>query len=419
MAINPALEFNRRQSNRIATTLFITQGMFSAAFILVLTLLSVVAVDLSGSDSAAGVPSTVLTFSRAFLALPLGLLLDRIGRRNSLSLSYLISIGGAAVSALAVANGQYLLLLLGVLLFGAGRAGADMSRFVAAEVYPTSSRARVIGIIVWAGTIGAVGGPLLVKPVSDLAESLELVRETGPWIVGGVLVGLTFLVTHIGLRPDPREIGREVRSAETARINIPEAPPRPLRQIFADPTVQLAVAAMLIGQTVMVLLMTITPVHMDHNNHGDFAISIMFMAHTLGMFGISPVTGWLIDRYGRVNIILSGAVILIASAVVAPISPELPVPVTSMFLVGLGWNFCFIGGTSLFADALTTDERGRAQGLNEMLVSGAAGLGALSSGIVFDLGGFLVVSVLGLALTLVLTGMIGGLAPRRTEPAPT
>jgi MFS family permease len=158
---------------------------------------------------------------------------------------------------------------------------------------------------------------------------------------------------------------------------------------------------------------------MDQHDHGKSAISVVFMAHTLGMFAISPITGRLIERYGRVNIILSGAVVLITSAVIAPLSTQLPVPITSMLLLGVGWNFCFIGGTSLLADALTTDERGRAQGVNEALVAAVAGLGSLSSGIIFDVGGFMVVSAAGLLLTLVLTGMIGGLAPRRAEPAAT
>ena len=417
--MSTAIEFDTNQSKRIAIILFVTQGLFSGAFILALTLLSPVAVDLSGSDSAAGIPSTILTFSRAGIAFPLGLMLDRIGRRNSLSLGYMVSIIGAGVSALAIANGEYLLLLLGVLLFGAGRAGSDMSRFVAAEVYPISQRASIIGTIVFAGTIGAVAGPLLVVPTSDLAELADIAPDSGPWIVAGVLVAITMVITFIGLRPDPREIGRQLRDTETAQFNIPEAPARPLREIFRDQTVQLAMAAMLVGQTVMVMLMTITPVHMDQHDHGKSAISVVFMAHTLGMFAISPITGRLIERYGRVNIILSGAVVLITSAVIAPLSTQLPVPITSMLLLGVGWNFCFIGGTSLLADALTTDERGRAQGVNEALVAAVAGLGSLSSGIIFDVGGFMVVSAAGLLLTLVLTGMIVGLAPRHAEPAAT
>jgi MFS family permease len=294
-----------------------------------------------------------------------------------------------------------------------------MSRFVAAEVYPISRRASIIGTIVFAGTIGAVFGPLLVVPTSKLAELVNIAPDAGPWMVAAVLVAITMLINFIGLRPDPREIGRQLRDAETAQINIPEAPARPMREIFRDQTVQLAVLAMLIGQTVMVMLMTITPVYMKHHDHGKFEISLVFLAHTVGMFGLSPITGMLIDRFGRVNIILSGAVVLMTSAVVAPLSTQLPIPITSMLLLGMGWNFCFIGGTSLLADSLTTDERGRAQGINEALVAGAAGLASLSSGIVFDVGGFVVVSVVGLLMTLVLTGIIGGLAPRRAEPAAT
>jgi MFS family permease len=223
-------------------------------------------------------------------------------------------------------------------------------------------------------------------------------------------MAITTLATFILLRPDPRDFAA---AAKTIHISSDSA--RPLRVIFSTPQVQVAIAAMLIGQFVMVLLMGITPLHMKNHSHSLGEISVVFMAHTLGMFGLSSMTGYLIDRFGRVNMIVGGAVVLILSAVLAPLSTETYALVIALFLLGLGWNFCYIGGSSLLSDALTSAERGKAQGMNEAMVALASGAASLSSGFIFDAGGYLAVSIIGLIFVLILTGYIGGYAPRAVE----
>jgi len=412
--------FNERASNRIALSLFASQSLFSASMIAIFTVTAILAVDLSGSKSTAGIPATLTTLARAATALPLGILMDHIGRRWGIGMSYALGAVGAAVGAVAVIQQSFPLLLLGSFLFGMARGGAEQSRFVAAEVYPESRRATIIGWIVFAGTIGSVGGPALVAPAGHLAEALGYVPRTGVWLLSIVTMSLAALLSFAFMRPDPQELSRRVKQYErdSGLILLDEPPARSLAVIFRDPMIQLALASMLVSQMVMVCLMTIMPVHMDGHHYGDAPISIVIMGHTLGMFAISPLTGRLIDRYGRINMILAGAVILVISVVIAPLSSAFWVLMTSMFLLGLGWNFCFIGGSSLLTDSLTTDERGRAQGMNETLVALAAGLGSLSSGYLFGAGGFLVVSVAGLLPTLILTGMVGALTPRSSaQPA--
>jgi MFS family permease len=215
---------------------------------------------------------------------------------------------------------------------------------------------------------------------------------------------LALLIAYLFLRPDPLEIGQIIASSDESQEAVGEE--RPLMQIFSKPLVILAVASMVIGQLVMVLLMTITPLHMDGHNHGTQAISFVIMAHTLGMFGLSGVTGWLIDKYGRIAMIVAGSAILILSSIMTPFSVSIAYLAVALFLLGLGWNFCFVAGSSLLSDALAANERGRAQGASEVLVALAAGTGSFSTGEVFAQGGITAVSAMGLAFSLALVGML-------------
>jgi MFS family permease len=172
------------------------------------------------------------------------------------------------------------------------------------------------------------------------------------------------------------------------------------------PKVQLAIAASLISQTVMVVLMVMTPLYMDHHNHSRDSISLVIAAHTLGMFGLSAVTGYLIDRFGRIPMLIAGSMILIASALIAPISTDQYVLVVALFLLGLGWNFGYVAGSSLLADALQGAERAQVQGINDTVVFLAAGFGSVAAGPLFASSGYGGVSIAGIVLTMVLVGMI-------------
>ncbi|MCP5095657.1 MAG: MFS transporter [Chloroflexi bacterium] len=416
--------FNRAAQQRITAALFVSQSLFSAAIIASFTLMPILATSLSGRESAAGIPGTLSLIGRAAAAYPMGWLMDRAGRRLGLTLGFGFAALGSGIAIVSIMGSSFIGFCIGALFAGFGRSSSEQARYVAAEVSPTDRRAKVVGLIVFAGTIGAVGGPLIVAPSGQFIERFGLLADTGPFVAATVFYLIALLIAFLFLRPDPLTIGRSLAVEE--ETDEPEGEERPLRQIFARPLVQLAIAAMVIGQLVMVLLMTITPLHMNHNGHGIQAISWVIMAHTLGMFGLSGVTGWLIDRYGRILTIVIGALILIISSILTPLSVEAPsfvmdlinaivrTPISagvpplamSLFLLGLGWNFCFIAGSSLLSDALASHERGRVQGVGEMLVALAAGMGSFSTGGVFEVGGITAVSAVGLAFSLVLVALL-------------
>ncbi|UCC50756.1 MAG: MFS transporter [Anaerolineaceae bacterium] len=391
---------------RIVSSLFVSQSFFSASAIAAFTLSPIISSALSGSDNWVGLPNTVVLLGRAGFALPLGYLMDRIGRRLALSGGYSMAVIGSAISVWAIVANSFPIFLLGALFLGMSRAAGDQSRYVGAEVFRLSRRAKVIGIIVSAGTIGAILGPLLVPASTTWMANLDLPEQAGPFIISGVLMIFATGAVFLFLRPDPKELGQAIAELEAAdnpqSVENIAKEARPLSQIFSAPMVQLAVLSMVIGFFVMAFLMVITPLHMDHNNHSTTAISSVIMAHTLGMFGLSWLTGGLIDRFGRVPMIVAGTAVLAISCILAPISLQVPILGLALFLLGLGWNFTYVAGSSLLSDALASHERARAQGASEGMVAVGAGLSSLSVGLFFAQGGFLLVSMTAMIFTLLL-----------------
>jgi MFS family permease len=389
-----------RSARRITGTIFTTESLFSAAFLAAVTLLSINAAQLGGGDQYAGIPSTIALLGRAAIAIPIGVVMDRFGRRPALLLGYLFGALGFITAALAIGWASFFVLCLGAGLTGIANGTSQQARYIASEVWPNENRARIIGLIVFAGTIGAIAGPLLVAPTGSLAEQVGLSMYAGPYWFGALLTLVAALLIFILLRPDPKQLSQTRESANRLNATGPLVA-RSMRKIFALPFVQLAVASMVVGQLVMTLIMVITPVHMHHLDHTTGEISLVFTAHTLGMFGFAWATGWLIDRLGSRPMIAYGAALLVVASVMAPVASNVLTLAMALFILGLGWNFCFVAGSTLLSNQLHYDERGRVQGTNELLVSLASGTGSLLTGVIFAGGGMLRVGAIGLAITLI------------------
>jgi len=388
-------------SKRISHTLFVTQSLFGASQIAVFTVVPILSAQLAGDESLAGVPMTITFLARSLCAYPFGWIMDHWGRRAGLSLGYLAAMVSAVVCLAAVGAESFIGFCLGAIFSGMGRSAGEQARYVAAEVYPAPQRARIIGHIVFAGTISAIGGPLLVAPSGEWVAAYGLYPLSGSFTIGVVACAIAVLLTLTFIRPDPLTIARTY-GTETPDRQIDTV--RTVREILRNARVRYAILAQVLGQLVMTLLMVITPLHMHHHDHTTTIISWVIMAHTLGMFGLSGLTGRLINRFGQDIVIRIGGVILIASCVIAPVSPQFVPLAIALFLLGLGWNFCFIAGSSLLANSLEPLERGRIQGVSEAFVSLAASLASLLTGVLFDAGGMLLLGTIGLAGSIFLCG---------------
>ena len=246
--------------NRLVAVIFVVSSLVAAAQVAYFTLMPIIAAELSGSESAAGIPSTMGLLFRAVAAYPLGWLMGRMGRRIGLTAGLVVGLIGTAMSAWAIGAGLFWVFSLGAGLAGVARGAADLSRYAAAEVSPIERRAKVLGWIVFAGTIGALAGPLLVTPAVNLAAANGLVPDSGPFWAAAIVSGLAAIVTFLFLRPDPLTISRMMDANE--RINAgreSDEPARPLSQLLKVWHVRLGMAAMTIGQLVMVCLLYTSP----------------------------------------------------------------------------------------------------------------------------------------------------------------
>jgi MFS family permease len=338
--------------------------------------------------------------------------MGRAGRRVGLTIGFFIGVVGSLLSAFSILWGSFAGFAGGVFLLGAARGVADLGRFAAAEIYPSNRQAKIIGLVVFSGTIGAIVGPLLVTPATALAVATGLPEYAGPYLLGALFSAAALLLTFLFMRPDPLKLSRELPDLEYKEAAGGSA--ASLRVVFKRPSVQLGVASMALGQLVMTMLMVITPLHMAHNDHTTGAISLVIMSHTLGMFGLSSLTGWLVDRSGRLPVIIAGAVLLAISGVLAPLSSDIPGLAFALFLLGLGWNFCFVGGSALLTgDNMEAAERSRVQGAADTLASIASGVGSLSTGMVFAAGGIAAVSSLSIGFILLLAAAVAWGARQR------
>ena len=396
----PSVPANVRR--RLVNVLFAGQSLFSAGQIVTFGILPIVVVQLAQTEAIAGLPATLSLIGRGMAAYPVGWLMDKLGRRFGLSLGFLICTLGSVVGAFAIGWSSLFGLLLGVLLSGMGRGIAEQARFAAAEVETADRRAKAIGLVVFASTIGAVAGPRLMAPSEQVAITFGIMGEVGPFIVSAVLFYLAFMATALWLRPDPMLVSRALEDERPKAVDEVPVEVRSIRTIFTDWNVRLSLISMTVGQLVMTVIMIITPLYMSKNGYSVDDIGWVLMAHTLGMFGLAGVTGWLIDRTSATQMIGVGALVLIISALLTPFASNLLLLSAALFLLGLGWNFCFVAGSALLAAALKPGERGSVQGASETLVSLASGVGSLAVGVLFTYGGIIGISGGGILFSLVL-----------------
>jgi MFS family permease len=393
-------------AKKITWTLFVAQALSSTGFLAPATINSIVGADLSGRPEWAGVPAAVYQVGIACASLVLGYAMDRLGRRGALAIGFAIGALGAGVAGWAVITGTFFGFLCGLALMGPANAAAALSRFAAAEVHPPHQRGRAIANVVIGGTAGTLIWPLVSVSIGPWLVRLRLNDLTWPYIISLTLLALTSLVIFVFLRPDPRDIARALD--EQDRLNNPltsSTGAASLLEIIRRPGAVVAIGSMVFAHSVMIMVMVITSLHMRNHNHDVPAISLTTSVHVLGMFAFSILSGRLADRIGRAPVIMFGAIVLMLACLVAPLSPAF-FPITfGLFLLGLGWNFCFVGGSSLLADQLSPNERGRAQGFNDLLMGLVAASGSFISGHIFAAVGYGIMGVISAVLSFAPLGL--------------
>lgn len=343
--------------------------------------------DVSGSTALAGLSQTATVLGAALLALPVARLMAARGRRPGLVAGYACGALGAALVVTAGAVSSFPLLLVGAVLFGGGTAAGLQARYAATDLATPERRSRALATVVWATTVGVVLGPNLTGPGADAARVLGLPPLTGPYLFSLVSFVLGGLLVAVLLRPDPLLEARRLRGEVGAvgRATLRDS----LTVVRRSPPALLALAGIAMAHTVMVGVMVMTPVHMRDGGAGLEVVGIVISGHVAGMYALSPLVGWLADRYGRVAVLVSGQGVLLAALVLAGTAGEghSPSLALGLFLLGAGWSFALVAGSTLLSESVSPAARPGVQGAADftMGVCGAAG-GALAGVVVASWG---------------------------------
>jgi MFS family permease len=384
---------------RVLRVLIGGQIVGAAALGSAVTIGAFVVQDILGNDTPlGGIATATVTMGTAFMSQVLARLMIRRGRRGGLQTGYLLAALGGVIAMIGVERGSLWWFLSGLFLFGNGQAANLLARYAATDLAEPSERSSAMSYVVFASTFGAVFGPLLIRPFQWMGETwFGLARYSGPWLASSMFLSLAALNTVVRLRPDPLVLSGGMLTPPE-RMGFLSA----FRIITSTGTGRLALTAMVVSQATMVAVMTMTPVHLrlhGHENVSPFVVSL----HIAGMFAFSPLVGKYADRHGRVNAIVIAAVLLVTASAMSALSGEGDIMLfPSLWLLGIGWNFGLIGGSSLLVESLHESVRVRVQGTADLLMSFCGGLAGFSSGFVRRAIGFHLLS----AGSLVLAGVL-------------
>ncbi len=378
------------------------QAFGGLALTVAVAVTTVLARDVSGSESLAGLAQTLQVLGAAVAAYLLARISSARGRRTGVVTGYAAGGLGAATCVAAGAVGSFALLLVGCLLLGATGASTYQARYVAADLALPARRGRALATVMWATTVGAVLGPNLVGPAGDLARSLDLPALTGPFLMSVAISAIAGTIVFVRLRPDPLHVARQVAGGGAGQGPRAGGWRQTWEVARTRPTVGAAVVAVSAAHAVMIAVMVMTPLHMDHGGAELELIGFVISIHVLGMFLFSPVMGWLADRLGRAPVLYGGGSLLLLACVVTGLSPEGASFAIGLglFLLGLGWSATTVAGSALLTDATPVDQRAEVQGTSDLLMNAAAAVAAVLGGVVVGTLGFAALNVF--AATLVL-----------------
>ncbi len=360
---------------------------------------ALMAAEISGIDALSGLASTSQVLGGALFTIPVAALMARRGRRVGLVTAYMIGAIGAVLAITATVIGSFALLLFGTLCFGAATTANSQSRYAAVDLALPSRRGRQLSLVVWATTVGSVLGPNIIGPGASIAGVLGIPDLAGAWVISALGFSAAIGVLWVALRPDPLLTARALVAAQAAPPGY-AAPPEPTKSrgsvragisiIAANPSALLGTIAVAGGHIVMVSVMVMTPLHMKHGDASIEIIGFVISLHILGMFGLSPVSGYLTDRFGSPRVILGGVCLFLAACAFAGISSAGSSWSLSLglILLGLGWSATMVAGSALIAGSVPVADRSAVQGASDVAMGLSAAAGGALAGVVVDVFGY-------------------------------
>lgn len=331
---------------------------------------------LEADKSLATAPVTAYNIGVALGALPLAFMVRRLGQRNGFLAGTVATAAGGAIATLGLFRGSFWLFAFGLLIVGFGGASVQQYRFAAADNAPSAFKGRAISTVLTGGVVMAIVGPQVVIFTRELFAPVMFAGSYAA-IIGLAALGaviLSFLRLHGG-QPKP----------------VVDADARPARstfEIFTQPRFMVSLLCAIGSYALMSFLMTGAPIAMVGCGFTPDEAALGISWHVMAMFAPSFITGRLIARFGKETIVATGLLLLAACAVVALSGIALWQFWTALILLGVGWNFGFIGATAMVSETYTDAEKGKVSGLHDFLLFGSVAFGSLMSGTVYNAWGW-------------------------------
>ena len=381
--------------NRNVALLCATQALLFTNNTILIAINGLAGFALAADKSLATLPVTSYVIGAALTTLPVSHLMRRVGRVNG----FMIGILGALVCGFAVYSGDFWMLCMGTLIMGIYNASGQYYRFAAADVASTDFKSKAISLVMAGGLVGGVLGPQTSKFTKDLLPAEFL---------GSYLALIGFCVVALALQ----------RMMDIPRLTAAEQKDhgRPLQEIARQPAFLVAVLSGMVGYGVMNLLMTATPLAMKACEHPFSDAAFVIQWHVVAMFAPSFFTGALIKRFGVRTILFTGVLLSLACVVMALSGVEVMHFTIALILIGVGWNFMYLGGTTLLTETHAPSEKAKVQGANDMAIFITMAISSASSGWLFSARGWEVMNY-GAVPFLVLTGLAILFFGRNAKPA--
>ena len=343
--------------------------------------------------------ATTYVLGSALATMPMSLWMGRVGRRRGFMAGALINVGGCAIAVAALSLKSFALYCVATAVIGIYNAIGLQYRFAAAEVAAPADRARAISLVLAGGIVGGFLGPAITRWGRDLFAAPFL--GSFLMLAGVALVALAVQSqVHV---PKPHAAGHADGG-------------RPLRRIVRQPVFVVAALSAVVGYGLMNLLMTATPLAMDFCGLPYAQAAFVISWHVVGMYAPGFVTGSLIDRFGVLNVILAGAAVMAAGALVALTGNALPHFLAALVLIGVGWNFMYTGGTALLTESYTPAEKARTQGANDFIMFSTMAVSSFSSGAMVSTTGWEAMNWTALPVLAAVSGAVVWYARRRRRP---
>ncbi|WP_209323782.1 MFS transporter [Brevibacterium renqingii] len=388
--------------------------------------------EISGQTSMAGFAQMSVILGAGLIAYPLAVLAGRSGRRTALTLGFGIGTLGAVVVLIGVALQFLPLFMLGMMMCGSSTASGLQARYAAVDLADPAAAGRAMSLVVWATTIGSVMGPSFTAPGAHLGQSLGMNGLAGPYLISMVAFALATLsastltksvtagTAHPGHEDDDADgtassANGSASTATEATATTADAARAPmklgeaLRFAVGRPVPLFAMITIIAGQMMMTNVMVMTPVHMDHQAFSLGAIGIVVSIHIAGMYALSPVFGWMADKWGPGLVIAGGAGIFtftIVLGVIDAVAPESSMILLSiaLSLLGVGWSMFLIGGSALLTASVPAHAKVPLQGASDSAMNLGGAVMAAMAGSVLGAGGFLWINLMATFVLVIAVG---------------